>query len=368
VQEQQLEQGIERMNKMATEPMTGTAESKAGKKKVKVPAGKGALKTIVMLIVPALLIIGGGYYWLTSGGSVSTDDAQVKQDIVSVSAQVTGPVSQVFVRNGSKVHKGDVLFKIDPAPFEVALENAQAQLAAARLQTTQLKTQAAGTGADITGSEANLKIKENALSRQTALLKEGFTTRSAYDDALNEVKTAQQQLEDAKARAANAHAAIAPGEQPQIAQAQAAVDKARLDLSRTTVRAPMDGTVENADNLQIGQMAAEGLGMLSIVHSQAAWVEANFKEKDVGRMVPGQRAEIEVDAYPGKKFPAHVQSVGAGTGSEFSLLPAQNANGNWVKVTQRVPVRIAFNGTPSKPMIAGLSVTATVYFDDNGKK
>ena len=137
----------------------------------------------------------------------------------------------------------------------------------------------------------------------------------------------------------------------------------RLDLSRTTVRAPMDGTVENADNLQVGQMAAEGLGMLSIVHSQTAWVEANFKEKDVGRMVPGQRAEIKVDAYPGRKFPAHVQSIGAGTGSEFSLLPAQNANGNWVKVTQRVPVRIAFNGTPDRPMIAGLSVDAKVYFD-----
>jgi membrane fusion protein (multidrug efflux system) len=103
--------------------------------------------------------------------------------------------------------------------------------------------------------------------------------------------------------------------------------------------------------------------MLSIVHSDTAWVEANFKEKDVGRMVPGQRAEIKVDAYPGMKFPAHVQSIGAGTGSEFSLLPAQNANGNWVKVTQRVPVRIAFNGTPSKPMIAGLSVDAKVYFD-----
>jgi membrane fusion protein (multidrug efflux system) len=269
----------------------------------------------------------------------------------------------VYVRNGSRVKRGDILFQIDPAPFQVALENAQAQLAAAELQTTQLKTQAAGTGADITGSEANLAIKQNALARQTALLKQGFTTRSAYDDALNDVKTAEQQLEDAKAKAANAHAAIAPGEQPQIAQAQAAVDKAKLDLSRTTVRAPMDGTVENADNLQVGQMAPEGLGMLSLVHSQAAWVEANFKEKDVGRMVPGQRAEIEVDAYPGKKFPAHVQSVGAGTGSEFSLLPAQNANGNWVKVTQRVPVRIAFNGTPEKPMIAGLSVNATVYFD-----
>jgi membrane fusion protein (multidrug efflux system) len=353
------------MNKMATEPMTGTTAASKVRKKVKLPAGKGTLKTVLMLIVPALLLIGGGYYWLTSGGSVSTDDAQVKQDIVSVSAQVTGPVQQVFVRNGSEVKKGDVLFRIDPAPYQVALENAQAQLASAELQTRQLKTQAAGTGADIVGSAANLKIKQNALARQTALLKQGFTTRANYDDAFNDVKTAEQQLEDAKAKAANAQAAIAPGQQPQIAQAQAAVDKAKLDLSRTVVRAPMDGTVENADNLQVGQMAAEGLGMLSLVHSRNAWVEANFKEKDVGRMVPGQRAEISVDAYPGMKFPAHVQSVGAGTGSEFSLLPAQNANGNWVKVTQRVPVRIAFNGTPSKPMIAGLSVDATVYFDNN---
>ena len=352
------------MNKMATEPMTGaTAAEPKVRRKVKVPAGKGTLKTILMLIVPALLLIGGGYYWLASGGSVSTDDAMVKQDIVSVSAQVTGPIQQAYVHNGSHVKKGDILFQIDPAPFEVALENAQAQLAAAELQTRQLKTQAAGTGADITGSEANLRIKQNALARQTALLKEGFTTRTDYDNAVNEVKTAEQQLEDAKARAANAQAAIAPGEQPQVAAAQAAVDKAKLDLSRTVVRAPMDGTVANADKVLPGQMAAEGLGMLSLVHSKAAWVEANFKEKDVGRMHPGQRAEITVDAYPGQKFPAHVESIGAGTGSEFSLLPAQNANGNWVKVTQRVPVRIAFNGTPSKPMIAGLSVTATVFFD-----
>jgi membrane fusion protein (multidrug efflux system) len=353
------------MNKMATEPMTGTtaAEPKAGRRKVKLPAGKGALRTFLMLIVPALLIVGGGYYWLTSGGSVSTDDAQIKQDIVSVSPQVNGQVVQVLVRNGMHVHRGDLLFRIDPQPFQVALEQAQAQLAAARLQTTQLKTQAAGTGADITGAQANLQIKENALARQQALLKQGFTTRADYEDALNEVKTAEQQLADAKARAANAQAAIAPGEQPSIAQAQAAIDKARLDLERTSIRAPMDGVIENADDLQVGKMAVIGVGTLSLVHSSTAWVEANFKEKDVGKMVRGQRAEITVDAYPGMKFPAHVQSIGAGTGSEFSLLPAQNANGNWVKVTQRVPVRIAFNQTPSKPMIAGLSVNATVFFD-----
>jgi membrane fusion protein (multidrug efflux system) len=352
------------MNKISTEKLTGTAaESPIVKKARRVAGNKGMLRTILMLIVPAILVIGGGYYWLTGGGSVSTDDAQVKQDIVSVSAQVNGPIVQVLVRNGSQVKRGDLLFRIDPSPYRVALEQAMAQLAAAKLQTTQLQTTAAGTGADIVGEGANLAIKRNALGRQQALLKQGFTTRANYEDALNEVRTAEKDLADARARAANAHAALAPGEQPQVAQAQAAVDKAKLDLSRTEVRAPMDGVVENADNLQIGQMAVTGLGMLSLVHSRAPWVEANFKEKDVGRMVPGQKATVKVDAYPGVKFPAHVQSIGMGTGSQFSLLPAQNANGNWVKVTQRVPVRIAFDGTPAKPMIAGLSVSATVEFD-----
>jgi membrane fusion protein (multidrug efflux system) len=352
------------MNKMQTEPLAGTAVRKVRK----ITANKGFMRTFLMLFVPALLVLGGAYYWLTSGGSVSTDDAQVKQDIVSVSPQVNGQVVQVFVRNGAKVKRGDLLFRIDPQPYRVALEQAQAQLANAQLQTQVLRTTAAGTSGDITGAEANLAIKRNALGRQQALLRKGFTTKADYEDALNEVKTAETQLADARARAANASAAVAPGQQPQIAQAQAAVDKARLDLERTDVRAPMDGVVENADKLQVGQMAVTGIGMVSLVHSSNAWVEANFKEKDVGRMVPGERAVVEVDAYSGQKFDGYVQSIGAGTGSEFSLLPAQNANGNWVKVTQRVPVRIAFKGTPSKSMIAGLSVTTRVIFDQSSRK
>ncbi|MEO7541789.1 MAG: HlyD family secretion protein [Sphingomicrobium sp.] len=357
------------MNEMKQEPLTGTAEtvdattaevaaSAAGPR-----APKRLLRIALLLIVPLLLIIGGGYYWLASGGRVATDDAAIKQDIVSVSAQVNGPIIEVAVRNGQSVKQGALLFRIDPAPFRVALQQAEAQLAAARLQNQLLRSQSAGTGGDIVGSQADLAIKQRALSRQTALLKQGFTTRSDYDDAVSEVRKSETDLANARARAANAGAAIAPGEQPNVAAAMAALAKARLDLSRTEVRAPMDGTIENADRLQVGQAVVTGVGMLSLVRGRGAWVEANFKEKDVGRMVPGLKATIEVDAYPSVDFHGHVESIGAGTGSEFAILPAQNANGNWVKVTQRVPVRIAFDGDPKKPMIAGLSVSATVIFN-----
>ena len=178
------------MNKMATEPMTGAATEDAPKvrRTLRVPKNFASARTILLLIVPALLILGGAYYWLTSGGSVSTDDAQVKQDIVSVSPQVTGPIQQVFVRNGSQVKRGQLLYRIDPAPFHVALEQAQAQLANARLQTTQLQTQAAGTGADIVGEQANLAIKRNAIrlrvdaEQQVAAVNLGAVADEHLDD------------------------------------------------------------------------------------------------------------------------------------------------------------------------------------------
>lgn len=326
-------------------------------------ARRSRFRVIAMLALPLLLLAGGLYWWLSSGTTVSTDNAQVKQDIVSVSAQVTGPVSDVAVKNGDQVRRGDLLFRIDPASFRVALEQAQAQLAAARLQTQQLRTAAAGTGADIVGAQAQLEIKQRALSRQSELLSRGFTTRVDYDDAVAEVRTAETALADARARSANAAVAIAPGEQPSVAAAQAAVDKALLDLRHTEVRAPMDGTVANADRLQRGQAVVPGIGVLSLVHGQDAWIEANFKEKELARMRPGEHAIIKIDAYPDVRFEGHVESIGAGTGSQFAILPAQNANGNWVKVSQRVPVRIVFDGISPRPMIAGLSALVTVDLD-----
>jgi membrane fusion protein (multidrug efflux system) len=321
-------------------------------------------RIILMLGVPLLILLVGGWFWLNSGKSVGTDNAYVKQDITSISTQVSGPVVEVDVHENQDVKRGDILFRVDPAPYQVALANAQAQLAAARLAAVQLHTQAAGTSGDIVGAEANLQIQQRALARQVALLKQGFTTRSSYDDAVNEVQKAQTSLADARARAANAAAAIVPGgDQPQVEAAQAAVAKAQLDLQHTTVRAPSDGVVAKADKLLVGQTAITGLSMLSIVRDKKAWVEANFKEGDLARMHVGLLATVKFDAYPGVKLKGHVGTIGSGTGSEFSVLPAQNANGNWVKVTQRVPVRIYFDQVPPRDMIAGLSAKVDVELE-----
>ncbi len=340
------------------------AEEAPVKKKRKITVKKPGKRSILMWSVPLLIAAVGLFFWLTSGKTVETDNAYVKQDVTAISTQVNGPVSAVYVRENQHVNRGDVLYRIDPAPFEAALHSAEAQLAAARLQTNELVVQAQGTGADIRGEEANLAIARRALDRQAALMRRGFTTRSDYDDALNEVTKAENQLADARSRSNSASAALAPGgNQPAIAAALAAVEKARLDLDHTTIRAPTSGIVAKSDRLLVGQSAITGIAMLSIVGDRQAWVEANFKEGDLAKMAVGQPAEVTFDAYPGVKLTGHVASIGSGTGSEFSVLPAQNANGNWVKVTQRVPVRIAFDQKPVREMIAGLSSTVEVRVD-----
>jgi membrane fusion protein (multidrug efflux system) len=341
-----------------------TVQEAPARKKRKITVKKPGKRSILMWSIPLLIAAVGLFLWLTSGRTVETDNAYVKQDVTAISTQVNGPVAAVYVRENQHVNKGDILYRIDPAPFEAALHAAQAQLAAARLQTNELVAQAQGTGADIRGEEANLSIARRALDRQAALMRRGFTTKADYDDALNEVTKAENQLADARSRANIASTAIAPnGNQPAIAAALAAVEKARLDLEHTVIRAPASGIVAKSDRLLVGQSAITGIAMLSIVGDKQAWVEANFKEGDLAKMAVGQPADVEFDAYPDLKLKGHVASIGSGTGSEFSVLPAQNANGNWVKVTQRSPVRIAFDEKPPREMIAGLSSTVEVRID-----
>lgn len=327
----------------------------------------------ILLSVPLLLAATGGYFWLTSGNSVSTDNAYVQQDKVAVGSDVSGRIVEVLVRENQYVEAGDLLFRIDPEPYRVALAEANAAIATAQVDLTKLQTDFSATGVDIAGARDDIAYAQTEYDRQRALMDSGFTTRARLQDAEHALQQARVDMRTAQAEAQKARAALTtgkavPGENPAIAAAKARRDKAALDLRRTVVRAPVSGRISQSDRMQVGQMMITGLPALSIVAAQQSWVEANFKETQLDKMRPGQAADIALDAYPGLKLRGHVQSIGVGTGSEFSVLPAQNANGNWVKVTQRIPVRIAIDGKPARQLIAGMSAEVTVHVRDRSPR
>ena len=323
---------------------------------------------ILMFGLPVILIAAGGYYWLTSGGSVSTDNAYVQMDKVSVAAEVGGRITEVAVRDGQDVTAGQLLFRIDGEPYRLNVAQATAAIDAAQVEVGNLSASANTSNVDIAAAREDVKFAEVNFGRQAALMEKGFTTKAAYDVSRHAVSQARERVRQAEAAAAEARTKLAAGPStgvnPQVEAARVQRAQAQVSLSRTEVRAPYAGRVAQADRLQIGQMMVQGLPAVTIVDTGHPWVEANFKETDLANMRIGQRAEISLDAYPGLKIRGHVLTIGAGTGSDFSVLPAQNATGNWVKVTQRVPVKIAFDEKPARDMIAGLSADVRVYTAD----
>jgi membrane fusion protein (multidrug efflux system) len=323
------------------------------------------LRPILMFGVPLVVIAALALWWSLSGGTVSTDNAYVQQDKVSVASDVAGRIVEVAVKENQTVKAGDLLFRIDPEPYRIALAQADAAIANAQVQVTTMRASYAGTDADIQAARDRIAAAQEDYARQKALMDRGFTTRARYEQALHAVEQARAGLQSALAGADEARAKLSsgsavPGVNPAIAAAQAQRAKALLDLERTARRAPVDGLISQADRLQVGQMMMSGLPAVTIVRSRDAWIEANFKETDLADMRVGQPAEVRFDAYPGLKLKGHVASIGSQTGSETSVLPAQNANGNWVKVTQRVPVRIAIDQQSPRQLIAGLSAEVTV--------
>ena len=322
----------------------------------------------LMALVPALVLIGGLLYWLSLQGQVSTDNAYVQQDKVAVSAEVGGQIVEVGVRENQQVRAGDLLFRIDPEPYRIEIAQADAAIAAAQAEAVALANSSALSGADIAGAREDIGFAQASYERQRALWQRGFATKADYEAAQHQVAQARERLRVAEAERAEAAAKLATGAQvpgvlPALAAARAQRSAAELNLARTTVRAPMAGRITQADRLLKGQHVVSGLPVVTIVANQQSYVEANFKETALAEMRVGQPAELTFDAYPGLKLKGHVASIGAGTGSEFSVLPAQNATGNWVKVTQRVPVRIAIDGNSPRPLIAGLSSEVTVFTD-----
>lgn len=320
---------------------------------------------LLMFGLPALLIAGGAGWWLTSGGSVSTDNAYVQMDKVSIAAEVGGRITEVAVKDGQDVTAGQLLFRIDGEPYRLNVAQATAAIDAAQVEVGNLSASANTSAVDIAAAREDVKFAEVTFGRQAALMEKGFTTKAAYDAARHAVSQARERVRQAEAAAAEARVKLAAGPSsginPQVEAARVQRAQAQVNLGRTEVRAPSAGRVAQSDRLQIGQMMVAGLPAVTLVDTAHPWVEANFKETDLADMRVGQRAEISFDAYPGLKIRGHVLTIGAGTGSEFSVLPAQNATGNWVKVTQRVPVKIAFDEKPTRDMIAGLSADVRVF-------
>ena len=349
----------------STPPHAGTAPH-AGT--VRHPVRTRLSRYALMASVPLLLAAIGGYFYLTSGQSVSTDNAYVQQSKISISSEIGGRIVEVAVQEDQVVRAGDLLFRIDAQPFRLSVDSANAEIASAQAKVSTLATTADTSSVEIATANEAVHFAQSDLARERALMARGFNTRTRMDAAEHALAQARGQLAAAQASATRARAAlatgsIAPGVNPGVLAAQTRREQAMYQLSRTEVRAPIAGIVSQADRLQVGQMMVAGLPAVSIVANGQSWVEANFKETDLNHMAVGQRATLTFDAYPDIELSGHVASIGAGTGSEFSVLPAQNATGNWVKVTQRVPVRVAIDGQSPRQLLAGLSAHVTVHFD-----
>ena len=324
-----------------------------------------SLRQLLMIVVPVLALVVIGYLYLTSGRYVSTDNAYVKADMVSVSPDVGGRIVEVFVRQNEVVKAGAPLFQIDPKPYKIALAESNAQLQAAEANVKSLKAKYQMTVAQLELAKSNVDYYSREFQRQASLAKSKYASQAKLDTARHNLDTAVQLGNMLKQSIGQTVAMLddkpdAPVEEHSAyQQAEATRDNAALNLDRTTVRAPFDGVLGKQP--QVGDNVAPGTPVVSIISQRNVWVEANFKETDLAKVRPGQKATIDIDTYPDHPWTGRVLSISQATGSEFSVLPAQNATGNWVKVVQRIPVRILIDRNPGDPEIrAGMSVEAEI--------
>jgi membrane fusion protein (multidrug efflux system) len=331
------------------------------------------LRLPLMIAGPLIVLLAAAYWYLTSGRYVSTEDAYVEAGRVSISNDVSGRVVAIDVKDNQYVKKGQALFQIDPRPFQIAVEQARANRNAARLDIRAMKATYKQKLADIKAQMATVAYDQMQFQRQRRLLASGTASQQQYDQAAQAYEVARQQLASDQQALANVLASLGgnpdiPVDQhPKVAAAQAALDHARLNLSYTIVRAPQSGIVTKVDQLQVGNYVqgvdtgAAPSPLFSLIPTRHIWVTANFKETELTHMRPGQKATVEVDTYPGVVFNGRIESLSPGTGLTFALLPAENATGNWVKVVQRLPVRIGIDDPdPNAPLHAGLSAYVDV--------
>jgi len=327
---------------------------------------RARLRMPFLLAAPVVLVIAILYFYLTGGRYESTDNSSLQTGQVAITANVSGTVIAVEVNENQVVKPGQVLFRINPDKFETAVAEAAGQLAAARANVGSLRADYSENAADLAAAEARLAYAQGEAARQKSLLREGISSQAQYDQAVLDVRTAREAIGAARAKTESVRATLsgnvdAPADsQPAVRQALAAYRRARLALGDTVVRAPQEGVVTRVHQLQVGSYVTASRPVF-VMTGTRFWVQANFKENQLRYMRVGQPATVDIDAFPGRELKAHVASFSPGTGNSFSLLPAENASGNWVKVVQRLPVEIALDEIPRDlPLHAGLSADVTV--------
>jgi membrane fusion protein (multidrug efflux system) len=324
------------------------------------------LRWPLMVGGPLIILAIVAWFVITGGRFQSTDDAYVQADRTPVASSVSGRVIEVDVKENQRVQAGQVLFKLDSQALAATYEDAQAQLAAARLQVEGLKSAYAQQVVSVKANQENVTYTQHEADRQRELFNAGVASRQQYDAAVHNADLARAQLAGAQQAQAQALAALggnaglAVDTHPTVMQAKATADRARLNVSYTTVYASTPGIVTRVDQMPVGTFINAAQPVFWLVSGEP-WVEANFKENQLAKMRVGQPASVKVDAYPGVTLAGRVASFAPGTGSTFSALPAQNATGNWVKVVQRLPVRIVFDRPPpDMASHAGLSARVKV--------
>jgi membrane fusion protein (multidrug efflux system) len=327
---------------------------------------RGLTRPLLFALLPVALVA-GGYFYVTGGAVVSSDNAYVQADTVGVSTDVPGTVIAIEVHDNEAVHKGQVLYRLKPDTYKIALDGAKAQLGTVHDQVLTLQASYRLALAQIEQAQADLPFYQTAFKRQQDLLATGAGTKAAFDQAQHDLEATQQKVAVAKAQADAALAQLGGDPNQPIEsnsfylQAKSNVDNAERDLGDTIVRAPFDGVVTNVDTLQPGAYLQASQQAFSLVSSTDMWIAASPKETELTYVRPGEPATITVDAYPGVEWKGAVQSISPASGASFSLLPAQNTTGNWVKVVQRIPLRVGIADAQGRPPLrVGMSVTVDI--------
>jgi membrane fusion protein (multidrug efflux system) len=331
------------------------------------------VRAVLMLGGILIAAVVGATLWLRGGRWITADDAYVHAAKLMVTTDVSGIVASVEVHEGQLVKEGQVLFRVDPHQFQIALDNAKAQLAQVALNVDALKQDYKRMLKDIEAQQSQVELDQANYDRYATLIRTDSVTRANYDQARFTLAADKNKLESLKHLAQVQLARLSGNpelpveEHPQYRQVKAQVDEAQRQLNHATVRAPFDGIVTQVEALQPGTYlvsataALTNTGAVALVSTDRIWVDANLKETDLTHVKLGDHAQISVDTYPGRVWSGTVESISPSAGSEFSILPPQNASGNWVKVVQRIPVRVRVERKPGDPILrAGMSVIVDI--------